>query len=94
MTELRASSEGRIPLFHSGNLGWETNIQNRMHKCRPPVLRRLPAPVGALNCLPYRAYISKLSAPSQPLPESPDHHHPPARAVTAVTAEMPSPAPP
>lgn len=32
MTELRALSEGRIPLINFDNLGWETNNQNRIHK--------------------------------------------------------------
>lgn len=91
MTELRALSEGRIPLFNFDNLGWETNKQNRIHtKSGPPALR-LPFSVG---CFELSTLRLKTSAPSQPVPESPDHHHPLARAVKAVTAEMPSPAPP
>lgn len=60
MTELRALSEGRIPLINFDNLGWETNNQNRIHKKSGPPALRPPVPVGALNCL---RYVSKLVRP-------------------------------
>lgn len=90
MTELRALSEGRIPLFNFDNLGWVTNNQNRIHKVRA-TCSTFASPCGRFE---LSTLCLKTSAPSQPVPESPDHHRPLARAVNAVRAEMPSPAPP